>query len=83
MPIDGDEIDGALALQETGMHVTTMWIAARSLAVSAALLVHVAPQPQAPLPRALAAEHGHLPVELLRHMPAGVSVDQVLAAMHR
>jgi len=63
------------------MHVTTMWIAARSLAVSAALLVHVALQPL--LPRAHAAEHGHLPVELLRHMPAGVSFDQVLAAMHR
>ena len=63
------------------MHVTTLWIAGRGLAVSAALLMQVAPQPL--LPRAHASEYGHLPVELLRHVPNGVSFDQVLAAMHR
>ena len=63
------------------MKVTTLWITGRGLAVSAALLMQVAPQPL--LHRAHAAEYDHLPVELLRHVPTGVSFDQVLAAMHR
>lgn len=65
------------------MDVSTMWTAARGVAVSAALLVHGTPQAPALLPTTPAQVHTAVPAELLHHVPLPISIDQALAAMHR
>lgn len=65
------------------MDLHTAWMAARSAAVAAALLVHGTPQraPLLPEPQAVSSTAAH--AEWVHQLPHPMSVDQVLAAMHR
>ncbi|MDP2005362.1 MAG: hypothetical protein Q8K45_06770 [Rubrivivax sp.] len=65
------------------MDVSTMWTAARGVAVSAALLVHGTPQTPVLVAATPAHAHTGVPAELLHHVPLPISIDQALAAMHR
>lgn len=65
------------------MDVQTVWVAVRALGVAAGLLVHAAVPQHAPvsahatpLDAAIAAEHW-------RHMPHGMSMDQLFATLSR
>lgn len=65
------------------MEASILWkLACRGL-VTAALLMLVTPHPMATAPDAHAAEHFDLAAEMMRQLPVGMSIDQVLAMMLR
>lgn len=79
----------AQALTETGMDMQTMWVAVRALGVAAGLLVHAsAPQHLPAGSAALAVAAAAVMADAAtpdhwRHMPHGMSMEQVYALLGR